>query len=58
MRVYALVMLIGAVLIWTFVESFFVDRPKRAALVSYAVVALLGLYTQYYVGFLLVSQGG
>ncbi len=57
MRVYALVFLIGTLLVWTFCESFFADRPNRFALGCYVVVAILGLYTQYYVGFMLVSQG-
>jgi hypothetical protein len=56
MRVYALVLLIGAVLSWTFYEGFLVEQPSRRARVWYAVFAVAGLYTQYYVGFLLAAQ--
>jgi hypothetical protein len=56
MRVYALVLLVGAVLTWTFFEGFLVSRPSRTARIAYVVFALAGLYTQYYVGFVLAAQ--
>ncbi len=56
MRVYALVLLIGAVLTALFFEAFLAPAPRRRAKVWYAVVALAGLYTQYYVGFVLAAH--
>ena len=55
MRVYALVFLVGSVLMWTFFEGFCnkeaTAKQLRSARIMYAVFALIGLYTQYYVGF-------
>ena len=56
MRVYALVLLIGAVLTWTFFEGFLAPAPSRQARVWYVIFALGGLYTQYFVGFLLAAH--
>jgi hypothetical protein len=56
MRVYPLVFLVGAVLVWTFYEGFLVPNPSRPAQVCYTLFAIVGLYTQYYVGFLLAAQ--
>jgi uncharacterized membrane protein len=56
MRVYALMLLIGATLTWSFFEGFLVERPSRRARIVYAVVALVGLYTQYYIGFALAAH--
>ena len=56
MRVYALVLLIGAVLTWTFFEGFLVSRPSRRAQICYTIVAIIGLYTQYYIGFVLAAH--
>jgi hypothetical protein len=53
MRVYALVLLFGAVLTWLFFEGFLVAPAARRAQIWYTVFALAGLYTQYYVGFVL-----
>jgi hypothetical protein len=53
MRVYALVLLFGAALTWLFFEGFLVAPAARRAQIGYAIVALAGLYTQYYVGFVL-----
>jgi hypothetical protein len=57
MRGYAAVLFIGAALTSTFIDGFFAEPRSRAAQVSYAVVAALGLYTQYYVGFVLLAHG-
>jgi hypothetical protein len=56
MRVYALVLLAGAALTWAFIEGFIVERPSRHARLWYAIFAVAGLYTQYYVGFVLAAQ--
>jgi hypothetical protein len=56
MRVYALVLFIGAALTWLFFEAFLVAPPSKRAAIAYAVFALAGLYTQYYVGFVLAMH--
>jgi hypothetical protein len=56
MRVYALVLLLGAALSWTFFEGFLAEAPSRRARWWYAIFAVAGLYTQYYVGFMLAAQ--
>lgn len=56
MRVYALVLFVGAALSWSFVEAFLLAPRSRRARVVYTLVALAGLYTQYYVGFVLLAQ--
>ena len=56
LRVYALVLLIGAVLSWAFVAGFLADRPARTARGVYVLFAIAGLYTQYYIGFVLVAH--
>jgi hypothetical protein len=56
MRVYALVLLLGAALTWTFFEGFLAETPSPRARWWYAIFALAGLYTQYYVGFLLAAH--
>jgi hypothetical protein len=53
LRVYALVLLIGAALTWLFFEGFLVAPAARRAQLCYTALALGGLYTQYYVGFVL-----
>jgi hypothetical protein len=57
MRVYALVLFVGAMLTWLFVEAFFVSPGSVRARVWYGVFALTGMYTQYYFGFVLVAHG-
>lgn len=57
MRVYALVLFIAAVLSWSFLDAFIATPTSRRARVVYGVFALAGLYTQYYVGFVLLAHG-
>lgn len=56
-RVYALVMLLSAVLIRLFFDGFLAAEPQHRARWGYCVVALLSLYTYYFLGFLLLAQG-
>jgi hypothetical protein len=56
MRVYALVILIGAILTWSFYEGFIFVLPSRRAQICYTIVAIAGLYVQYYIGFVLAAQ--
>lgn len=56
-RVYALVLLLSAQLMLWFYDGWLAEKEQaqRARLI-YAVLALCGLYTHYYLGFLLVAQ--
>jgi uncharacterized membrane protein len=56
-RVYALVLLVSAQLMLWFYDGWLDEKEQaqRARLV-YAVLALCGLYTHYYLGFLLAAQ--
>jgi hypothetical protein len=56
MRLYALVLLVGAVLTWTFVEGFLVEGRTLRWRAWYAIFAIVGLYTQYYIGFIFVAH--
>jgi len=56
-RVYAFALLLTALLLVYFYEGFLKDENENLkAQIIYALVALACLYTQYYVGFLLVSN--
>lgn len=55
MRVYALVLLISALLLLLFFDGFLQDEPRFASRALYVLVSILALYTQYYLGFLLVA---
>ena len=57
MRVYALVLCIAAVLTWTFFCGFLAAKRSCSAQIFYVLFAIAGLYTQYYIGFLLLAQG-
>ncbi len=57
MRVYALVMLVGAGLAWSFYEGFLIEARSRRAQLWYVLFAIAGMYTQYYVGFFLAAGG-
>jgi hypothetical protein len=54
-RLYALVMLLYALLFLFFFDGFLSESPKRGARALYILVSVLALYTQYYSGFLLVA---
>ncbi|MBL8202741.1 MAG: hypothetical protein JNM09_00830 [Blastocatellia bacterium] len=56
-RVYALVLLLGALLFWLFFEGYVAESPRRSVRWEYGLVALLALYTYYYLGFLLFAHG-
>lgn len=57
MRVYAALILLGALLLLTAYDAFLSERPRAAAAIAYAVVATASLYTQYYLLFLIAGQG-
>ncbi|MBV9957430.1 MAG: glycosyltransferase family 39 protein, partial [Acidobacteria bacterium] len=55
-RLYALVLLLTALLLLAFHDGYLSETPSRRAQVCYVVLALAALYTQYYMGFLLVAN--
>lgn len=57
MRVYALIIVLSALLLLTFYDAFLARRPSNASAVAYAICCVLALYTQYYLGFLIAAQG-
>jgi Dolichyl-phosphate-mannose-protein mannosyltransferase len=56
MRVYAMIVLVSALLLLACFDAFFADRPSRWALALYAICAAVALYTQYYLAFLIAAQ--
>jgi hypothetical protein len=56
-RVYALVIFLSALLCWTFVEAYWFEAPRPRARLAFAAVALVAMYTQYYLALLLVGFG-
>lgn len=56
MRAYALIILISAAMLLTFFDAFLAERPRWDATVAYAACVSIGLYTQYYLAFLVLAQ--
>ena len=56
LRVYALIVLMSALLLRTFFDAFVEENPSRWAAIAYAVCVGLALYTQYYLAFLVAAQ--
>jgi hypothetical protein len=57
MRVYALIVLVSALLLLTFYDAFMKKPPSLASAAGYAACVAGALYTQYYLAFLIVAQG-
>lgn len=57
-RVYALVILLSSVLIYNFYLGYLSDNPSRKNRIFYIILSIISLYTQYYLGFLLVVNAG
>ena len=55
-RVYALVILISSLLLLFLYNGYLTDLPNKNAKIWYIIFSILGLYTQYYIGFLLVAN--
>jgi hypothetical protein len=53
-RVYALVLLLSALLTYLFLAGY-LDGDSRRARIGYVAVAVIALYTQYYLGFVLAA---
>jgi Dolichyl-phosphate-mannose-protein mannosyltransferase len=56
MRVYAMIVLVSALLMLACFDAFLADRPSRRAAVLYAICMAVALYTQYYLAFLIAAQ--
>ncbi|MDE2572986.1 MAG: glycosyltransferase family 39 protein [bacterium] len=56
-RLYALLMLLSALLLITFFDAFLAQRPSRRALAVYGALCAASLYTEYYMLFLILAQG-
>ena len=57
LRCYALVLLLSALLMWLFHQGYRGDEPLRWARLLYLVTAVVAVYCQYYLGFMLVAHG-
>ncbi len=57
MRVYALVVLVSALLLLTFYDAFAKKPASTASAIGYAACVAIALYTQYYLAFLIAAQG-
>ena len=55
-RLYAFGILLSSLLLLLFYDGFLSDNPRRNARLAYFLVSILALYTQYYLGFLLVAN--
>ena len=55
-RAYALILFLGAFLVVTFVDGFLATERSRRAQAWYVAAGIAGMYTQYYVGFVLLAQ--
>ncbi|HEY6486732.1 MAG TPA: glycosyltransferase family 39 protein [Candidatus Cybelea sp.] len=55
-RVYAMIVLVSALLLLTFYDAFIAQRRTTGAAVAYAACVALALYTQYYLAFLVAGQ--
>jgi hypothetical protein len=56
LRVYALIVLMSALLLRTFFDAFVEENPSKTAAIAYAVCVGVALYTQYYLAFLIAAQ--
>ncbi len=56
MRVYALIVLVSALLLLTFYDAFADERPSLPATIAYGCCVAVALYTQYYLAFLIAAQ--
>lgn len=54
-RLYALALLLSALLLLTFFDGFFAERPSTWARIGHGVAAVVAMYTQYFLGALLLG---
>ncbi len=55
-RVYALAGLLGALLLWTFYDGYLTEGQPRNSRSLYVILAIIAVYTQYFLGFLLAAN--
>ena len=55
-RVYAFVMLLSALLLWFFFEGYFNPKPRAKTKLIYLILAIISLYTHYYLACLLIAN--
>ncbi len=55
-RVYALAGLLGALLLWTFYDGYLTESQTRNSRSLHVILAVVALYTQYFLGFLLAGN--
>ena len=56
-RLYALSTLLATILLLLFHYAYLCESPKRVARLLYVGVALIGVYTHYFIGVLLIANG-
>ncbi len=54
-RLYSLMLVLSGVLMLLFYDGYLAEKPKSRSRILYVAVAILSLYTQYYLGFQLVA---
>ncbi len=54
-RTYAMVLAEAAIIVTSFYDGFLGERVHRRSVIVFAVASILGVYTQYYVGFIVVG---
>jgi len=55
-RVYAIAGLLGALLLWTFYDGYLTESQTRNSRSLHVILAVVALYTQYFLGFLLAGN--
>jgi len=56
-RVYALAILLGGALTWAGLAAFFSREPRRVSLAAFVALSVTSIYTQYYLGFIVIALG-
>lgn len=56
-RAYALTLLLSTLLLLYFFDGYLCEQPKTTARRWYVIFSILGLYTHYYIAFLLIANG-
>lgn len=55
-RLYAFGILLSSLLLLLFYDGYLAEKPRRSRRIIYLLLSLAALYTQYYLGFLLVAN--
>jgi uncharacterized membrane protein len=54
-RVYSLIVLLSVLLLKLFEDGFLTEDPKKSSRIVFFIFSVIGLYTSYYIGFLLAA---